>query len=114
MSQSAGGTPNARAHGLYGLKSKDAFWTAWSTHTDKLTWALGFLELLIRKSDVPATQVTASRGCCVPAKRSEPAGGNVQLAPVRQVAVPAGTVEDRPAHGTRMTGGVGKGDAAAE
>lgn len=41
---------------LYGLKSKDAFWTAWSTHTDKLTWALGFLELLIRKSDVPATQ----------------------------------------------------------
>jgi len=59
-------------------------------------------------------QLTASPGCCVPAKRSEPAGGNIQLAPVRQVAVPAGTVEDRPAHGTRLTAGVGKGDAAAE
>lgn len=34
----------------YGLKSGEDFWAAWREHTDKLMWALGVLDLLIRGS----------------------------------------------------------------
>jgi len=42
---------------FFGVHGKDNFWKAWNDHTDKLSWASGFLELLIRQ---PATPVLAA------------------------------------------------------
>lgn len=42
---------------FFGAHGQDNFWKAWNNHADKLGWASGFLELLIRQ---PATPVLAA------------------------------------------------------
>jgi AbiV family abortive infection protein len=38
---------------FFGVRGQDNFWKAWNNHTDKLSWASGFLELLIRQPTTP-------------------------------------------------------------
>lgn len=38
---------------FFGVHGQDNFWKAWNDHTDKLSWASGFLELLIRQPTTP-------------------------------------------------------------
>jgi AbiV family abortive infection protein len=44
---------------FYGSRSKGDFWKAWQDHSDKLGWALGFLELLIREPTGPVADAVA-------------------------------------------------------
>jgi len=38
---------------FFGVRGQGNFWKAWNDHTDKLSWASGFLELLIRQPTTP-------------------------------------------------------------
>lgn len=41
---------------FFGFRGKGDFWEAWNSHTDKLTWAYGFLSLMAREPTVPAAE----------------------------------------------------------
>lgn len=74
--------PTPASMTLYGLKSGEDFWAAWREHTDKLMWALGVLDLLIRDSG-SATQAFERI-------RAAASDGHPRVPPVLQQSVAAG------------------------
>lgn len=53
---------------FFGFRGEGDFWVAWNSHTDKLTWARGFLSLLVRE---PGVRVTEAVGRLVDSTRAD-------------------------------------------